>query len=329
MKLIVFFLFLLRFATGTNDPDPSGPSGTCPGCNMTAPETAVIKGRLFIDSNRDFSELTITQDPSELEAPIAGQPVRLLDTVGGILEVTSTDSNGNYIFQNLTFGYYRVQVPKTIFDLSLITPNQVDDQIDSDFFRSSGVSQVLFLGVGALIKNLDAGYDCFSNPTDPENLLCNGSFEYNTVATGTTETIQVRNLPGWRSPNGQFAPIKLYDDVNGISAVPPGSIYVELDTESGGNVEGIFQDIPTENGQKYILSWFMRARDPSKASTEDEGLVVSRFGKTKTEQTSIHNLLNLITGALGRKQNPRRILESSIRAMGKERSGSHWHRRYC
>ena len=40
-------------------------------------------------------------------------------------------------------------------------------------------------------------------------------------------------------------------------------------------MEGLYQDIPTEAGQAYLLSFRMKSQDPGRASMEDEGVNVS------------------------------------------------------
>ena len=115
------------------------------------------------------------------------------------------------------------------------------------------------------------------SPTVPEcvtsdaNLVCNGSFESNDVPDGGDEAFDDDLVPGWKSLTNSVC---LVDNRGGVEA-PDGFNYAELDCIAGGPTEGLFQDIPTEAGQIYDLTFMMRARDPAKANTEDEGINVS------------------------------------------------------
>ena len=103
------------------------------------------------------------------------------------------------------------------------------------------------------------------------NLVCNGSFEANNIADGNSQFFSDQQVPGWNSLRGLVC---LVDNRDGVVAAE-GSIYAELDCANDNLVEGLFQDVPTEVGQVYNLSFMMRARDPSRAGTEDEGINVS------------------------------------------------------
>ena len=107
--------------------------------------------------------------------------------------------------------------------------------------------------------------------TSESNLVCNGSFELNSVPLGEKRDISDSVIPGWNALRNSLC---LANFLGAVSA-PDGSNFAELDCIDGGSVEGIYQDIPTVAGQPYTLSFMMRARDPSRASTEDEGINVS------------------------------------------------------
>ena len=107
----------------------------------------------------------------------------------------------------------------------------------------------------------------------PENLVCNPSFESNTVSDGEKKEFSAMEVPGWQSLRGTVC---LANSVEGMKAFD-GSNAAELDCINGGAIEGLYQDIATEPGTTYRLSFMMRARDGSRASTEDEGINVSSF----------------------------------------------------
>ena len=107
--------------------------------------------------------------------------------------------------------------------------------------------------------------------TSESNLICNGSFELNSVPLGEKRDISDSTIPGWNALRNSVC---LANFLGAVSA-PDGSNFAELDCIAGGSVEGIYQDIPTVAGQPYTLSFMMRARDSSRAGTEDEGINVS------------------------------------------------------
>ena len=117
--------------------------------------------------------------------------------------------------------------------------------------------------------------------TSPSNLICNGSFESNDVPFGGSIDFSSDMVPGWESMTGMIC---LVENRGGVPA-PDGFNYAELDCVAGGPIEGVYQEIPTVAGQPYTLSFMMRARDPSRASLEDEGVNVEWNG-IKVQSTS-------------------------------------------
>lgn len=232
--------------------------------------TSSLMGRLYIESNRNNEEPTF----GELEAPISYRPVILLDGNMGIQKITYSNSNGEYSFSGIYAGSYYVMVPTTVFGLSLVSANNARSEHAGDFDPVSGIHS-LSLVDGQVQANLDAGYDCFSFPTDIDNLLCNGSFEYSDFPVGTEAELMLNNVPGWRSMNGPTKTLKLHNGLSGVEDIPSGKIFAELDSVDRGQIEGIFQDVLTIKDARYLLSFFIRARSASNADSEDESVVVS------------------------------------------------------
>ncbi|RLT41553.1 MAG: hypothetical protein DWI57_06810 [Chloroflexi bacterium] len=65
--------------------------------------TASISGEVYMDGNTNR-----IREP--LEAGISGARIILLDASGGYLAETTTDSDGYYLFGNLEFATYRLQI---------------------------------------------------------------------------------------------------------------------------------------------------------------------------------------------------------------------------
>ena len=106
-----------------------------------------------------------------------------------------------------------------------------------------------------------------------DNLVCNGSFEANEVIPGTAVAFTVNLIPGWFSKtNG--GKLTLINDCFGKFA-QDGANFAQLDALSSTNQEGIFQMIPTIQGEQYRLTFWMRALNEANADSDDEAVIVS------------------------------------------------------
>ena len=118
---------------------------------MKDPGTASIAGRLFMDSDGD------DLDVGEAEAGVAGVEVTLVDGSGNVVGTTTTGDDGSYAFTDLGAGDYRVVFPTDVDGKALVTANVGDDDtIDSDA-GPDGQTDVISLGVGETVANVDAG----------------------------------------------------------------------------------------------------------------------------------------------------------------------------
>ncbi|MBX3678890.1 MAG: cadherin-like domain-containing protein [Rhodocyclaceae bacterium] len=108
-----------------------------------------IGDRVWVDKDCDG-----VQDSGEYG--LAGVTVKLLDTAGHVLETTTTNSNGNYLFDHLSAGQYVVQV---------VTPNgyNITKQdvgnydCDSDANPTTGKTDVITLGKDQWLDTVDIG----------------------------------------------------------------------------------------------------------------------------------------------------------------------------
>ena len=105
------------------------------------------------------------------------------------------------------------------------------------------------------------------------NLLINGSFESVAVDSGSFVQIPGFQVEGWGSLSGETefwgSPFK------GVSAVD-GSVFMELDVHRTGGIDGIFQDVVTEKGRLYELSFYIRSRTRSHSSVSESLVIMWR-----------------------------------------------------
>ncbi|MEL6927723.1 MAG: SdrD B-like domain-containing protein [Cyanobacteria bacterium J06600_6] len=142
------------FSVAPNEAKDDVDAGLIP--ESTAPQLASLGDRIFDDANgnglQDFGE-----------QGVAGVTVQLQTSEGQTLDVDTTDEQGNYGFDGLTPGDYKINV---------ITPDGFDgfspqnigtnEAADSDVDPNNGMSDVVSLAAGENNPNLDAGL--VSNP---------------------------------------------------------------------------------------------------------------------------------------------------------------------
>ncbi len=152
---------------------------TCEGIDATA----TIGNFVWADTNNNG-----VQDSGE--PGISGVVVMLLDGNGNMVSQTTTDQNGQYIFDGLTAGTYKVKFPTSTntngSDYILTTPNNGDETKDSDAQPMPGtndaMTEIITLNVGDNYKDLDAGYilGCSNvnfdfSATSVSDVTCNNS----------------------------------------------------------------------------------------------------------------------------------------------------------
>jgi hypothetical protein len=115
---------------------------------------ASLGDRVWYDNNRDG-------DQDAGEPGIAGVTVQLMDANSNVLQTTTTDAFGNYIFTNLNSGLYRVNfgavagMQRTAKDA---TGGTIADITDSDADPATGKTQGYTLNNGGKNMSIDAGY---------------------------------------------------------------------------------------------------------------------------------------------------------------------------
>ncbi len=112
--------------------------------------TGQIGDRVWLDQNADGIE-------DETEPGVAGVTVNLLYDDGDLCQTTTTDVNGDYLFDHVIDGDYIIEFVNP--DDSLFTTQNVgsDDTVDSDADATTGRTSVLTLTGNGQIHNINAG----------------------------------------------------------------------------------------------------------------------------------------------------------------------------
>jgi len=138
----------------------SGESDLSWDAGIVAPVKASIGDRVWKDCDGDG-----IQDATE--SGVAGVTVKLLGADGTtVLKTTTTDANGNYLFNNLDVGNYAIQVV-TPNGYKFTAKNQgANDSIDSDVDQVTGKTAVTSLAAGENDLSWDAGLIVPANCVD-------------------------------------------------------------------------------------------------------------------------------------------------------------------
>jgi hypothetical protein len=92
------------------------------------------------------------------EAPRAGVTVILLNANGTPAgRSTTTDGTGQYLFQDLITGFYRVQVVAPAGERLTLANQGPDDTVDSDALPGTGITEAVQVLPAQVTRDLDAG----------------------------------------------------------------------------------------------------------------------------------------------------------------------------
>ena len=108
--------------------------------------------KVWLDADKDG-----IQDSGE--AGISGVTVNLYDCSGNLISTTTTDSNGNYLFSNLSAGSYMVQFvrPTNYYFTTKDVNSNGNDGTDSDADLTTGKTDCITLSAGVNDLTWDAG----------------------------------------------------------------------------------------------------------------------------------------------------------------------------
>ena len=141
-----------------------------------------IGDRVWLDCDADG-----IQDGNEIG--VSGVTVNLLNGSGAVIDTTTTDYLGNYLFDELTSGDYAVQVVKPN-GYSFTSKDQgVDDSKDSDVDATTGKTIVTTLSPGENDMSWDAGLTTVGVCLDL-------TFSGNTALDGTDGNIRTYSMNG-------------------------------------------------------------------------------------------------------------------------------------
>ena len=113
-------------------------------------EPASLGDRIWLDNHRDGLQ-------EDGEPGVGGIIVHLLDAEGSIVETTSTDDEGNYLFENLAPGSYAIRIELPDGGYGITTPNCCDEDADSDIDPATRQSGLVVLISGDDHRDLDGG----------------------------------------------------------------------------------------------------------------------------------------------------------------------------
>ncbi len=120
--------------------------------SLQDPCDASIAGTIFMDNNDNSF-----QDGGDMT--LAGVPVTLLDGDGNVVETTTTDADGNYLFDELAAGDYVVDFPTEFEGKTLVTQDVGNPADDSDADQTTGETDVISLAISQDFVNIDAGLE--------------------------------------------------------------------------------------------------------------------------------------------------------------------------
>lgn len=187
------------------DPTTSTASGTIAdkdnldvdlGLNTPVVPKAAIGDRVWLDANKDGLQSTdLTAEPG-----IAGARVTLLNADGSTVATTTTNSTGNYLFDGLDAGSYRVrfEAPAGQEGNFLRTAKDVgtNDAIDSDADVTTGETINYALAAGDRNLTVDSGW--YPKPIDPVK-LCVGDYVWNDTNNNGIQDAGETGVPGVRA----------------------------------------------------------------------------------------------------------------------------------
>ena len=163
------------------------------GLNKPVAPKAAIGDRVWLDANKDGVQSTdLTAEPG-----IAGARVTLLNAAGGTVGTTTTNAAGEYLFENLDPGTYRVRFEAPAGQegnfLRTVKDAGTNDAVDSDADVTTGETGNYTLAAGDRNLTVDSGW--YPKPIVPVK-LCVGDFVWNDTNDNGVQDAGEAGVPG-------------------------------------------------------------------------------------------------------------------------------------
>ncbi|MEM6451879.1 MAG: DUF4347 domain-containing protein [Cyanobacteria bacterium P01_D01_bin.105] len=163
-----------------------------------------------------------------------------------------------------------------IQQISQLTRADVAASNDLTGHAGLGADWVLEVSTGDIEVEIAVDEMTQSSYQETLNLLSNGSFEANAVDNDRWTTFDASAVAGWQSLNGEL--IEFWDSGHSGVLSSEGSNHIELDYRNAA-IDGLYQDIQTQSGQTYTLTFDMRSRSAN-FNSDDEAVVAEWNGQT-------------------------------------------------
>jgi uncharacterized repeat protein (TIGR01451 family) len=122
--------------------------------NVTIPAAVIVRGSI---GDRVWEDMNYNGVQDAGENGVAGVTVRLLDAgSNAVMATTTTNASGNYLFNNLNAGNYKVEVVKPT-GYFITRQNATADASDSDVGTADGRTAAISLSTGENDLSVDAG----------------------------------------------------------------------------------------------------------------------------------------------------------------------------
>ncbi|WP_424972651.1 SdrD B-like domain-containing protein [Dinoroseobacter sp. S76] len=217
-------------------------------------ELGSLAGRYFCDENDN--------DIDDGEPGIAGATVELLDAAGNVIGTTTTNANGDYLFEGLEAGTYAVRFAPDADGKTFVAQDQGgDDAVDSDVDPNTGETGPIMLAAGENKTDVDAGvedpgtaalkgrYFCDENDNDVDDAEPGVSGV--TVTLFTAAGVFVADTVTAADGSYEFLGLDAGDYKVVFDADPTGKTFVAQDQ---GNDDTVDSDVDPNTGETGVIS---------------------------------------------------------------------------
>ena len=210
--------------------------------SVTIPVTPIVRGSI---GDRVWEDMNFNGSQDAGEAGVAGVTVRLLDAgSNAVMASTTTNASGNYLFNNLNAGNYKVEVVKPA-GYFVTKQNASADGVDSDIGSADGRTAAISLATGENNTTVDAGLYATASIGDRLWVDTNANGQQDDGATGLSgQTITLAGggadgLLSTTADNTTATAVTGTDGAYRFSGLTPGVEYqVQFSKPAGYNYTG-------------------------------------------------------------------------------------------